>query len=492
MKFTLLSVALAAIIIYLAFRGFFKGKSKGFIPAAIDLGLLILSALISALLSVYVLSDLVMTIVASTGVLDALINDLLSEIAGAYTIISALACAIISPIVFLLILGEVRLIVGLIARIAMKRFSAKEYDKENAPWYVAHSARIGSFIGCFAGILLAIITASPIIGTLKTGARIVNALVEVELIPSDAMEEGGYDAIVELADDAVATVMYKVGGEVVYDSVARSTVFDQGFILEDEVEVVLALLDDIRTLGPKIADPTNLWNSDIEKLYALCDEVEKSALARAIFSEIISGASRSWITGESYFGQPSPDFGDIAGSLFNSMLRVFAVTQPKYVVKDFRTFLGVCSIVLNSRILEYGGDYEAILSLLEDGSVLGALEAELAKNPRMAAISDDMYAMAMKSALRVIKFDGYDLGEYRDLLENLAYQYNEMMGQTAEKKVETINKYAQQYFEDYGVDVPENMTEMLVNSMVNDMDSQGGELTYDRLNDFFNQYLQDN
>lgn len=488
MKLTLLSLAIAAIMGFLIWRGYFKGKKKGFINSAIELLILLLSVVLSAILSVWAISGPVASLLTSLDFIQSLINNELSEMPGAYSMIEALVAAIISPVIFLTVIGIVNLLFTLVARLIMRRVSGKEYDAENAPWYVRNSEKIGSYVGCFTGLLLSVIMCAPIIGTVKVGAEVMTKLGEANLIPVSVVKRQRYDVLMDCADDVMANVVYTVGGEVIYDSVARSTLHDRGFVLSEEVTVVFGLFDEVQVLTPKLAEMASLTKKDIAELQALCDEIDKSVLATNILSEVVSGASRQWITGESYFGKSAPVLGDVVDALFQSVLKVFAVTNPKYVVNDFRTFLNVYSIILESGFIAYGNDYAAIVEALENNPILDNINAELAKNPRMAAIADDMYDMAVRSAIKVIQLPGYD---YQALLEDIAYQFNDLAGMPSDKKIEVLTGYAEQYLGDYGYDgISSDIVGMLAGSLVTDMENRNQEeIDYDILNDYFNEYL---
>ena len=95
----------------------------------------------------------------------------------------------------------------------------------------------------------------------------------------------------------------------------------------------------------------------------------------------------------------------------------------------------------------------------------------------------------MKTLVKTIKFDGYDIDEYDNLINDITDQFNRMQGQKDDKKIATITDYTVQYISDYGVDVPDSVARMIVSAMVEEITpDSSGYIDPSQISDFFDKY----
>ena len=147
---------------------------------------------------------------------------------------------------------------------------------------------------------------------------------------------------------------------------------------------------------------------------------------------------------------------------------------------------------MDSGILDTYGDYNDVMAILEEGDFLNELISELESNPRTVPLVDSLHLFAMNSLMSTIKFDGYDIGEYEGLMEDITEQFNRMSGQTHEKKVETLADYTVEYLADYGVDVPQEVAKVIADAMITNIPTSDGYITAEQMQEFFDQYYQGN
>jgi len=287
-------------------------------------------------------------------------------------------------------------------------------------------------------------------------------------------------------------VIYYCGGKAVYDMSARTEIDGHTVMLSREIKVVSNIAKDIVEVAPAVSDLNNFSGEDVEKLEHICETIDDSYFLSLVSSSLVSSASRNWAVGSDFMGIACPDFNASISAFTNSIFSVLAATTPDTVGEDLTTIVRVCGIIMDSGILETYGDYEAMMAVMEDGSFLDALISELEKNPRTVPLIDSLHLLAMNSLMSTIKFDGYDVEEYQDLMEDITEQFNRMNGQSHEKKVETLANYTVEYLQDYGVDIPVEVAKVIADAMITEIPNSDGYITTEQMQEFFEKYGQVN
>ena len=270
---------------------------------------------------------------------------------------------------------------------------------------------------------------------------------------------------------------------------SRTTVDGNTVILSREINTVHEISYDAKKIYDNFKDFSSAGTEDFLMAKDLCDTVSDSYFLSVLVADVVSGAARSWKADEDFMGVNFPIENDTLSPMFDSVLGVFASSNYETVSGDLSTFIDICVLLIDSGLVDAGTDYDSLMDILEDGSVMNKLTVILEGNPRMAFITDTLYRTAMKTLVKTIKFDGYDVSEYEGLISDITGQLNRLQGQKVEKKVETLTDYAVQYMTDYGVEVPESVAEMVVSAMINEIPAdEYGYIDPSQVSQFFDKY----
>lgn len=493
MTFTLLTVLIFLILGLVVFRMTMKGYAQGFIRAGIGFVSIIFSLLISSLLSSFVFAKRIGNVIIAEFDLDSLLSDMSEQIGGNFDkMFSALITMVISSVMFLLIyfifLFVCRLIISIVFKTALKADpNDVGFVGENDPWYRRNSNKLGAVIGGISGFLAMTICLSPIIGSLKTADKTITILENLNVVDADTVE--GLDLVEKYSDDFGVTVLYYCGGKVVYDLGARTTVNGNTVILSREVKAFESISNDVMKLAENFSDIENVSAEDFRTVRDMCGKIEDSYFLSVLASDTLSSAANAWRMGEKFMEIEFPMSNETLDPVFDGVFSVFASSTYKTVASDLYTFVDICTLMIDSGLFDAGEDYDKLMAILEDGSVMDKLSTILEGNSRMASIKDVLYRTAMKTLVKTIKFDGYDVSEYEGLINNITDQFNRLQGQKDEKKVETLTDYAVQYISDYGVDVPESVAELVVAAMIKEIPAdENGQVDPAQVSEFFDKY----
>ena len=507
MTFTIFSLVLIVAITFSVGKGAYNGYRRGSFKTFVCLLSVVFSLMMGCLISRAISSSIgnaVLSVLEENESFVALFN----SVDRFKTIMGAVMTMAVSPIIMALIFLILQLICHIVMSIVYKKVlnddgKTKERSAENDTWYKRNNKQIGAVVGGINGFLITVILFSPLIGTLKTTDSIINIAYsdvseqQVEQVDADDEAEknelsNGLDIVSDYANDFAGTVIYYCGGKAVYDMSARTEIDGHTVMLSREIKVVSNIAKDIVEVAPAVSDLNNFSGEDVEKLEHICETIDDSYFLSLVSSSLVSSASRNWAVGSDFMGIACPDFNASISAFTNSIFSVLAATTPDTVGEDLTTIVRVCGIIMDSGILETYGDYEAMMAVMEDGSFLDALISELEKNPRTVPLIDSLHLLAMNSLMSTIKFDGYDVEDYQDLMEDITEQFNRMNGQSHEKKVETLANYTVEYLQDYGVDIPVEVAKVIADAMITEIPNSDGYITTEQMQEFFEKYGQVN
>ena len=284
-------------------------------------------------------------------------------------------------------------------------------------------------------------------------------------------------------------MLYYCGGKTLYDLSARTRVKGNTVVLTKELKTVDAMSYNLKRFADNVGNFDSVGSEDFRMVRTLCDQVSESYFLSVLASDLISGAANKWVKGEDFMGYDFPISNETLDPMFDSILHVFASTTYQTVAVDVATFIDICTLAIDTGLADLTDDYDALMEILNDGTVIDRLTAILESNPRMANVTDTLYRTAMKSLVKTIKFDGYDPEEYQGLINDITDQLNRLQGQKVEKKVETLTDYAVDFIRDYGVDVPETVAEMIVSAMIKEIPADDtGYVDPVQITQFFDKY----
>ena len=494
MTVTLLTVIIFLILGLVVFKASAKGKGQGMVRSAIDFTAVLFSLIIGSLLSSLVFAKSIGGNLIARFDFDGMIAELSSSIGGSFeTLLSALATMVVSSVIFIFVYFMVLLICKVIIAVLYRTVLKADpndlgYINENAPWFVRNDKTLGAVIGGISGFMAVVIVCAPIIGTLKMADKVIDI---VKVFSADTVEDMELDVVEDYADDMGVTVLYYCGSKTVYDLGARTIIEGNTVVLSKEINTVASMSYDIKHLIDNVGEFDKVGANDFRAVRDVCDKISDSYFLSVLAADCVSGASNKWLKDEAFMGMDFPVSNSTLDLMFDSILGVFAGTTHRTVSNDVTTFVDICILLIDSGLTEIGDDYNGVMEILDKGDIVNRLNAILEKNPRMASVTDALYRTAMKTLMKTIKFDGYNISEYDGLIENITGQFNRLQGQKTEKKIETLTDYAVQYMTDYGVDVPESVAEMVVTKMVENIaPDENGYVDAGDVKSFLEEYYQ--
>ena len=511
MTFTIFSLVLIISIVFSVSKEAYNGYRKGSTKAIVSFLSVVFSLVMSTVISSRLISSAVSRGIVSSLSENRNFKTLFESIAQFDIIVQATISMIISSIVFVLVFLLLHLVCRAIIAIVYKNTLDADKDdtgyvKENSSWYARNDKRIGAIVGGISGFLMTVILFSPLIGTLKN----VNSLIEIAGIESKIVEKDPkavsladedeaqetataetaeqekdeeddiVNVISDYANDFMGTVVYYCGGKAVYDMSARTVINGQTVILTQEIETIKSVTEDLVKVAPTLKDLNEFDSRDARRMLRVCEKMNDSYFLRLLSASVVSSASQNWSQGGKFLGISRPNFNSSIDPFCDSVFSVLAATTADTVAEDVSTFIRVCEIILDSGILKTDGNYKALMELLEESDFVDELTEELRRNPRTEPLMNNLHLLVMNSLVDTIKFDGYDAEEYYGLIEDITEQFNRMNMPDHEKKVEVLAGYTVEYLEDYGVDVPVEVAEIVADAMITSIPTDDGYITVEQ------------
>jgi hypothetical protein len=412
-------------------------------------------------------------------------------------IITIAASALISSFLFLAVWGGLKLCLAIIFKFLSKHAPKQEnnmFPKEDSPAYEKRPKAWGGAIGAVSGLLSAIIIMAPITGSLNMVTSVVNMIDKADrnffALPEARRE---VDNLKKYANDSVSMVLYNIGGKLIYSAAASTTINGDTFYATKEVEAFEIIVDDFITLFPAIQNGAAATEEQIKAIDELCAHMEDSELLDYVMAEFLPQMSGAWSRGEAYMMIPKPDVNSMVTPAFDAVLRICS-SSDVYTVKDnTQSLLEIYSILLSSGILQTSGDLNSIIACVENSDLITKLNAVIDKNPNMATIKTYTAEIAVRAIADNIYGGAGGIlgGDYADLSEKLADAIETINNKgygTNKEKVQAMASYAEEYFADYGITIPEGVAEPVAEIMISRINS-GGSISAEDIENFFKNYL---
>lgn len=504
MSFTLFSVVLLLAVGVAMFIEVLRGLKRGFTRTMLSLATVLLAALGAGWLAVW-LSDTPAQTVGNA------LMELLNRAGNVTTLfphlealVFAAADALLSPllfVVFFLILRLIlRVLVSILCRSCLKKIpdapsggQVGDYAGTNAPWYRRHDRMLGGVAGGLCGFLASLMLLCPVLGVLSVGNRVLRSTEATHLRwstlginPAD-IEYG----VKPYAYDSVAAVLNAMGGDLIFSAVARTELEGETVSLPREAEACCEIATDFFSVYKVLGHMGEATPEQRETLASLGEQIDDSLAVRVLATDVVNGAADAWLEGKTYLKIARPSCGELIDPLITKALQVCTQSTPDCVGRDITTLLHVV-LIANDYGLLSNPDYKTLLEGLGEDSVLDKIYAELAANPCMAHLCDDLTALALRMMVSAIEWSDLSDAVYSGLLENLADSLNLVNGMnnsSREEKIQAMTEYATYYMAQQGVQVPAGLAEMAAAQMVDQFGD--GQVTGTDLKDFFDRYLDD-
>lgn len=277
-----------------------------------------------------------------------------------------------------------------------------------------------------------------------------------------------------------------------YNLSARAEIEGIGFTLTKEVAALNDLFSAEENMFAAFTDMTSIEDNELESLKSTCEKLRSSYLLSYTMAGFMSSMCTGWLNGETVMNMAPPELSPEISPLLNSMLEVFSNAYADTVARDMSTLVAVLEILNSSDIFSVSGNYERLISVLADGTFIDSLVAELAKNPRMEPVINNIHVMATQALVNQMKVPGYDEDEYMDFANNIARELNGMSTLSEKEKVDRLTERAIELVSGQDIEVPESMARLIIENMLKEVKPQSDIYSAKQIMDYLDQFQSEN
>lgn len=389
MSFTLLTPILILFVSAIAAINAIRGYKQGMIRAAVNFACAVVSAFLSALLSVLV------GITADEGIVEYMQDlgvlysgssyGMFSEISE--TIGVMLFCSVLFVVMFLCIFIIAKCIIVIIRENKLIHPEASEdtYLSENATFWEKNDKRFGAIVGLLCGVFISVALASPLTGILRSTSGFINITEKLEGKIGFKVSKEIYEAR-EYSNDFMVVTLDALGGRMFFDMTTTTLCYGESTNISSEIRAIENF--DLEDLSTSLSEIALCNTNSSKKLQNLITSTNDSVFLRVMILTGMRDMANSWIAGSSYLGVAPPDLPDnsVVYALTREALRVMASSSLSSMATDFKSFVAFCDIINDHSSLFVADGYQEIVDTLLTGTLIDRLHNEVKVNPRMAAV----------------------------------------------------------------------------------------------------------
>ena len=484
MYITALSWSIILLGVLLVLLNIQRGQKLGFVRAAMQLSIIVVSAFVSTFMSDWlsvICEDPAYDLIYSFGLVSSFDSSI-----GDVSYLINLICEPIGAIIlyvpmFFCIYGLLTLIAKAVYDKYVNKDNAKrgDYPDENAPYYVRESKQLGMICGIVSGFVITTVVFSPIAGTIKTCEQVVNLPEEIIGDTSDALDSY---TVQRYSNDLMISAVYSMGGRTLFDMTAK---------LKGSSGRV-SIYDELSYLSNEGGEFFNKFQSDITQLdaEALKEIMEYSSdtvIGEALVYCTIRSACNSWRNGNSYYGVPSP-LGQPNEPFYNTIWRLLDICSNSSI-KNYHANVSTALTVIE-QIYEAQGEvgingYYSKLQLLCDDELISNIEEELKKNKNMnfsLAIDASQIISTISNELIASPDGSYD---NMVIYENLENSYNNYAYYPNAERLDLMSADVVNVFANANMPIPEAASRELCEQLINRF---GYYISYFDISNFFYDY----
>lgn len=490
MSFSLLSVAIFGITAATIYRQTRKGYKHGASRSLISSATLIFCAVFSSVISVLLakifgtpISELLRTL----GLFDILPSDLsmLSE-ALVLLVMMLIPLILYLPIFYLLkalVSWIIRIVCAAMTKKTVSRGSA-EFFSEDTPFYVRKDKHIGAVIGAISGLITAIVVFMPLSGLLKTGNEILG-------IVKQNTSETGYslpselDLIEHYSNDTAINVIHSCGGGTLYDLTTRASVHGYSTNLNKEIKVLKEI--DVTKITQEFQATGTDGILETARSYS-----RKSLALKLLMTEVIKGASTSWLEGNAYLDVPRPSLGNYKAidDFFDSVLYVCTSTSVKTIDDDLETVISLVELIGEYQSLFFQNDYTTFMKEFVEGNALQRIEDILSRNPHMQQLGLQLDSVVMNVVAEELASSKYADGSADRIYKSIASVLSDARGLRDSVKITAIANSLTESFEENGIYMPVQIQNRIATILSKNLQS-GETVNIEDVEALFTQFTED-
>ncbi|MBR5140476.1 MAG: hypothetical protein IKV16_05410 [Clostridia bacterium] len=463
-----------------------KGYKRGLTASLRSLCLILISAIFGALLAMliaYLTAPLLMSMLSDMDFYE----EITESAEGLENAILIVVRMLLTLVIYLPCFFLLRLIIFIPTKIITACLCAKsdgnvDFNGENEELYVRKHKAIAALVGALSGFIISVICQAPLAGAAMTVTR---SVAFIENAAGEDLVDGELEKAFDyFGSDFSVSFIYACGGKTVFDF-ATST-FSEGEMvcLGDELDVICSL--DVNELT-ELLEFNASADENAARVKALVDKVGQSKILSVAFVDTVKGLSTAWLKNEAYMDISRPSVGSESAinDVIDQLLIVCQTTDSAHIGADVTTLVNISSIIADHKEIFNSGSYEDVVNTLAEQEIVEEVKAELEKNPRMANVSavlDDVVMQIIADEILDVKYSEEQRDVFYDQLAEILASTGHLNGTT---RVTKVTEQIEIAFADYGVHIPEQLNEQIASKLIEDIDSVGGEVTYDDIYDYF-------
>ena len=467
--FTYFLLALTAVVFLIVVVNIVKSLIRGLKKSIGSLVAVIFSAIVALILTKTICSP-------GSSVVAALTN-LLSSIDGAIaelfaieelgTAVSYYSSMLVAPIFFTLAFIVVSIIVSIIVAIVIRFIPP--FKKPNA---LANRLG-GAGVGLVCGILVAILTVMPFVGTLD----VVSASLSSD---RETVEELAGSEVAQFVADAESSAAFdiftNVGCSLLYNSLAQAKYEGEVVSLKNDIGAILQIVNNASALS---GDMSSYNDEQIEALNDIISQLDASPMLKNVVSGVLSEIALKWTNGEDFMGMEKIDAGATLSPVIDKMLEILATSDKSNIVADLQTVVDVFGVLVEKDILGSADNSQLFLEKIGEEGVVSSLLLKIVQNDRMAPLADEITKIGMRAIASSIGIPQNTEERYDMLMTGLADAFNSDIEDEAEFESEISNTLSS-----FGVKATEEEVTIITQSMLSDFESIDA-VTSESVEEFF-------
>ncbi len=490
MSFTWFSTLLFLIILSCVGFGVIRGMRRGLIRSSISVAVLLISAVLAGLIAMPV-SDLPADLIYDVFIrATRLVDTYQSALPSVGTLVYLAIDALLTPFIFVVLFPIIRLILSiifkLVCRCALRSYSnssftspdpasSPSYEGRNAPFHVRHDRTLGGIVGGLCTFLTAIIVTSPLVGTLTMAADLNRNLQRNNVDWSTiGIEDSFISDIDTFFNDGGVAILNASGAGFVFRATAVSTIPEGTNIsLPHEAEAISSFVPNIIKLFNSFGDNDRFPSAN--EIDSVIKTLEDSELLKTVAKDVITSASQAWLRGDSYLGIERPSSKNYFDSIIIEILKVCATSNQQCVATDLRTLFNIYSIMLDNGAIDPTLTRPQLEELLARDGFISAIKQELSNNPCMSGLVDKIADTSLHILSSMVINADLSSPEAQEFMQNVCDQYNDIIsrpGFDITDQKESMAKSIREYAAELGVELPPDVTEMTIDSLLRRLDGK--------------------
>ncbi len=469
---------LAVTAVFVIFN-LLKGLIRGFKKTIGSLVAIILSAIIAAVVTLFVCtptSPLVSAIIAffDTVLTDPSIQELLaiSEVAETLTYYVAM---VVAPFFFIALYIVLSLILAIVASIVCK-FIPPKVKRKGALHRVG-----GLAVGAVCGLVVSLIIIMPVAGILDIAATAGEAILALDT-PAEGESSDTEEIkqiVSELSSNEIIGV-YQGSTGWLFDMMTSAQFGENRIHLKDDVAAIVAIAPNLGALNAE--DMTQFGSDQVDALDGIVDGLNKSMLFKNVIAGVVSEAAGKWNEGETFMGMEKISAGELLDPMVNSMVGVFATTTKDTISQDLRSVTGVFGVLIDHDVLSNMENYDVLLNKLGKEGVIGELILEVNKNERMSVISDEITKLSVRALATTLEIPANSEALYDQVMVDIVDTLNNSRFDS--DRVSSVAEGICNTFENHGIEITAEEATVVAESLVSDLGNISG-LQAESVEEFF-------